>query len=437
MTSMRTEAQRQRGRWVVAICFTAVVFDGYDLIVYGATLPSILAYKQWHMTPLLAGAIGSYAMVGMLVGTLLCGIITDLIGRRRMVLASIAWFSLFMGACAIAPDAQVFGAFRLLAGIGLGGVLPTAVALTVEFAPKDRRNFFNAMTCSGYSIGAIIASLLAIALLQDYGFRVMYAIGMLPLVLMVPLAWKILPESVEYLMAKGRTDEARRVAERFGLPVTMSASEPKGPTTAKGVFRLFRPPYVALLMVFAMACLIGQMLTYGLNTWLPQIMRTAGYPLGSALQFLVALSLGAIVGALVLSTVADRIGGRIVLIGGFLTAVLSLLLMSMNPPTAVLYLAVALAGVGANGTMVVLNGYAATRFAADVRASALGVMMGIGKLGAVLGPLAGGWVMAAHMGVEWSFYVFLIPAAVGVVVMFFDRGARTQPGTVREQAVQA
>ncbi|MEB3366409.1 MFS transporter [Saccharopolyspora mangrovi] len=436
MASVQSEAQRRRGLWVVAICFTAVVFDGYDLIVYGATLPSILAYEEWHMTPVLAGVIGSYALAGMLVGTLLCGLVTDLIGRRRMMLASIVWFSLFMGACAVAPNAQVFGLFRLLAGIGLGGVLPTAVALTVEFAPKDRRNFFNAMTCSGYSIGAILASLLAIALVQDYGFRVMYAIGTLPLVLLVPLAWKVLPESVEYLAAKGKTAEAHKVAERFGLPVSESATDPDTRTTAKGVLRLFRPPYVALLMVFAVACLIGQLLTYGLNTWLPQIMRTAGYPLGPALQFLVALSLGAIVGALVLSALADRVGGRIVLIGGFAIAVVSLLLMSMNPPTAALYLAVALAGVGANGTMVVLNGYAATQFAADVRASALGVMMGIGKLGAVLGPLVGGWVMAANVGVEWSFYAFLLPAAVGVVTMFFDRGAPRTSEAVREPVVE-
>jgi AAHS family benzoate transporter-like MFS transporter len=86
--------------------------------------------------------------------------------------------------------------------------------------------------------------------------------------------------------------------------------------------------------------------------------------------------------------------------------------------------------------MVVLNGYAATQFAADVRASALGVMMGIGKLGAVLGPLVGGWVMAANVGVEWSFYAFLLPAAVGVVTMFFDRRARMTSEAAREPVVK-
>lgn len=425
---------QQRGSLlVVALCFVTVVFDGYDLIVYGATVPSLLSYQAWGMTAIEAGVIGSFALAGMLVGALLSGVITDVLGRRRMMLVSITWFSLFMGGCALAPTADLFGLCRLLAGIGLGGVLPTAVALTVEFAPPTRRNFYNAIMNSGYSVGAIVASLLAIALLEPFGFRLLYAIGAVPLLIVVPVAWLWLPESPAYLMAKGRVDEAVRIARRFGLPDPAIPNGTAGAATSRAggtaLRRLFRPPHLRLLLAFSAACLIGQLLTYGLNTWLPQIMRGAGYPLGSALQFLLALSVGAIVGALVLSILADRIGGKPVTIAGFMMAVVSLVLMSMNPPTAVLYLAVALAGVGANGTMVVLNGYSATRFPAEVRASALGTMMGIGKLGGVLGPLVGGWVMAAGLGMAWSFYVFLVPAVIGVIAMLFDRTHGRNPST--------
>lgn len=434
---MSTGNHQQRGSLlVVALCFVTVVFDGYDLIVYGATVPSLLSYQEWGLTVVEAGVIGSFALAGMLIGALLSGVITDVLGRRRMMLVSVAWFSLFMGGCALAPSSEVFGLCRLLAGLGLGGVLPTAVALTVEFAPPTRRNLYNAIMNSGYSVGAILASVLAIVLLEPLGFRMMYAIGAVPLLIVVPLAWLWLPESPAYLAAKGRSDEAARVARRFGLPDpgvsnrTAGVAAPRGGRAA--LRQLFRPPHLRLLLAFAAACLIGQLLTYGLNTWLPQIMRVAGYPLGSALQFLLALSVGAILGALVLSTLADRFGGKPITIAGFVIAVVSLLLMSVNPPTAVLYLAVALAGVGANGTMVVLNGYSATRFPTEVRASALGMMMGIGKLGGVLGPLVGGWVMAAGLGMAWSFYVFLVPAALGVVAMLFDRTRGREPSSVGE-----
>lgn len=430
---------QQRGSLlVVALCFVTVVFDGYDLIVYGATVPSLLAHEPWGMSPVDAGVIGSLALAGMLVGALLSGVITDVLGRRRMILVSVTWFSAFMIGCAVAPNPEFFGLCRLLAGLGLGGVLPTAVALTVEFAPPGRRNFFNAIMNSGYSVGAIVASSLAIVLLEPFGFRVMYAIGAAPLVLIVPLAWWWMPESPSYLVAKGRTAEAARIAHRFGLPppAEPAASAPPARRGA-ALRRLLRPPHLRLLAVFSMACLIGQLLTYGLNTWLPEIMRAAGYPLGSALQFLLALSIGAIIGALVLSTLADRIGGKPVMIAGFAAACVSLVLMRANPPIAVLYVAVALAGVGANGTMVVLNGYAATRFPTRVRASALGIMMGLGKFGGVLGPLVGGWVMASTLGFGWNFYVFLVPAAIGIVAMLFDRsGGGEQPDAFEDEPAE-
>lgn len=411
---------------VVAVCFAAVVFDGYDLVVYGATVPSLLDYRPWHMDPGMAGAIGSYALAGMLVGALLSGVVTDLIGRRRMMLASVSLFSVFMGACAVAPSPELFGVFRALAGIGLGGVLPTAVALTVEFAPTNRRNVTIALMNSGYSVGAILASVLAIALLRPAGFGVLYAIGAVPLVILVPVAWRWMPESPAYLAAKGDWEQARSLAERFGLPEPQTAETPQH----GGVRKLFRTPHLGLLLAFSVACLVGQILCYGLNTWLPEIMRNAGYPLGSSLQLLLALSMGAIVGALVLCAFADRVGGKPILILGFCIAVVSLLLLSTDPPRWLLYVGVALAGVGSNGTMIVLNGYSATRFDADVRGSALGTMMGIGKVGGVLAPLIGGWVVGAGLGMSWSFYVFVIPAAIGVLAVLFDRRRRAPAAVV-------
>ena len=105
-----------------------ILFDGYDLIVYGAVVPALLRYEPWGLTPTDAGLIGSYALIGMLVGALVAGAVTDLVGRRKVLLISVSWFSLTMAACALAPSAELFGLFRLLGGLGLGGVFPTAIA---------------------------------------------------------------------------------------------------------------------------------------------------------------------------------------------------------------------------------------------------------------------------------------------------------------------
>lgn len=435
MTAASTSPRTRSGTLVAVICCCAVIFDGYDLSVFATTIPALLEYEPWNLDEAQAGVIASYAFMGMLVGTLICGLATDLLGRRRMLMASMTWFSVFMGACAAAPSPELFGLFRFASGIGLGGLLPTALALTAEFAPRGRRNLFNALVSSGFSVGTIAASLIGLVVIEQWGFRPMFAIGVLPLVLLVPVAYFTLPESADFLHNKGKHEQARAVADRYGLPERTrpgTASEPPARLRDLG-----RRPLLSTAVVFALATLIGQLFIYGLSTWLPEIMRSAGYPLGSALSFLATMSLGAIAGATVMSWFADRVGARTVATWGFGIGVLSLVTMSLAPPTPVLYAAVALAGVGANGTAVILNGFIATWFPAAIRATALGSIMTVARLGGIIGPILGGFIAAANLPVAWSFYVFLIPAAIGIglVLLLPRRHADGAPlGTAREPA---
>src|SRR5882757_2272125 len=205
---------------VIALCAFAVTFDGYDLVVYGTTVPSLLA--DWHIGPAQAGAIGSYALIGMLVGALLAGTVTDIIGRRRILVLCMVWFSVCTALCAFAPNAEVFGLLRFVAGIGLGGLMPTAAALVVEYAPAGKHNLTYAAMQSGYAVGGILASALAISVIPALGWQVMYLIGAAP-VLAVPFALRWLPESLEYLVLRGRTDEAAALAMRLGVEVPVIA----------------------------------------------------------------------------------------------------------------------------------------------------------------------------------------------------------------------
>ena len=202
---------------VVAICFVTIVFDGYDLIVYGTVVPALLEHGDWNLTTVGAGFIGSLALIGMLFGALTVGTITDIVGRRKIMFFCISWFSIAMGLCAIAPSPELLGLFRFIAGLGLGGVIPTAIALTIEYSPPHKRSLTNALMFSGYSVGGILAALLAIPLLPAFGWRVMFAIGLAPLVLILPLAYKFLPESVSFLLANNRREEAEALAA-VGLP---------------------------------------------------------------------------------------------------------------------------------------------------------------------------------------------------------------------------
>jgi AAHS family benzoate transporter-like MFS transporter len=411
------------GLVVVAVCFLTIVCDGYDLIVYGSVVPSLLAEPGWGIGPAQAGAIGSYALAGMLLGALTAGAVTDRIGRRRIVLVGIAWFSAAMALCALAPSPEMLGLFRFVAGLGLGGVMPSAIALTVEYAPRGRRQLYNALMFAGYSVGGVLAAVLALALVAEQGWRVMFWVGASPIVLVLPLAAAFLPESAGHLLARGRREEAEALAARYGAVLDTGPD----PAAAAGPRVLFGPRYLGATLLFGAASFCGLLLVYGLNTWLPQIMREAGYPLGSTLQFLLVLNVGAIVGAVGASALADRFGPKPVTAVAFLCATACLLLLSQRLDTAVLLLAVAVAGLGSVGTQILVNGYIAVHYPAAVRATALGWALGVGRAGAIVGPLFGGWVLASGFGFAWNFYGFAVPALVGAaLIALVPRGRREE-----------
>jgi AAHS family benzoate transporter-like MFS transporter len=437
--SATSQSPGLRGRTlgiVIAICSLSITFDGYDLVVYGTTIPSLL--KHWGISPAEAGAIGSYALIGMLIGALLIGTVADYIGRRRALIGCLVWFSVFMAVAAAAPSPGVFGLVRFLCGIGLGGLMPTVAALVIEYAPKGRGTFTYVLMQSGYALGGILAASLGIALIPAVGWQVMYLIGAAPLVLVVPLAWKFVPESLEYLVSRGRHDEARALAAKLDLPPTAFGAAPAA-DRSRGPQKLFVGGYSLGTILFWMATFCALLLVYGLNTWLPQIMRQAGYPLGSALSFLLVFNLGSIVGSLIGGRVADRTGTKPVIVVSFALAALGVAALSAEPATVLIYVLLALGGYGTIGTQNLLNSYVTSYYPGTVRATGIGWSLGVGRLGGILGPSIGGLILGSSLGLDWNFYFFGAIAVVGALVVAFvprspllgarQRAAATAPGT--------
>ena len=220
---------------VLAICGITVVADGYDVVVYGAVIPSLLHEPGWGLTPAGAGLIGSFALVGMLIGATTVGTLTDTLGRRKMLIGCLIWFSVMTGLCATATSPEVFGLFRFLAGLGLGGVLPTASALVGEYSHPKTRNLVFAILFSGFPVGGIIAALTGIFVLPRYGWQTMFLLGLLPLVLVLPLAIRFLPESITFLRAKGRHAEADRIADRWNITADDAQQGAPAPGRARPV----------------------------------------------------------------------------------------------------------------------------------------------------------------------------------------------------------
>lgn len=398
---------------VFLICWLGLMADGYDLYVYGATLPGFIGREPWNVTPATAGAVGSLALLGMLLGSLVAGTLTDRLGRRRLFIGALTLFSLAMLACAFAPNFAVFAGLRFIACAGVGGLLPTAVALTNEFADVRRKSIVLGLVLTGPAIGTLLAATAALNLVQPYGVRPVYALGAASL-LLVPFALRLLPESPAYLRVAGRSAEAATVAQRYGLAV---------PTQSAGVTAASRGSVGALLRDGNLAptagmwtiCLLSLLSMFGLTTWLPQIMTQAGFATGSAIFFLLIYSVGALVGTVVAAVIVQRTAPKVMVVVGFVSAASALLVASQASSPAVLTATILVAGFGGMGTQNMINDHVAQYYPSAVRATGLGWALAVGRVGAIIGPSYGAWAITVGGGLQFAAIAFAVPAVLGAV----------------------
>lgn len=411
---MNSNAPRKSLYVIFLLCWLGLLADGYDLYVYGATLPGLIGHPPFNVTPPAAGAVGSIALVGMLLGSLIVGTLTDRLGRRRIFVGALGVFSLAMLACSAAPNWELFAAFRFVACFGVGGLLPTAVALTNEFAPSGRKSLVLGSVLTGPAVGTVAASLSSLSLLESAGFRPVYAIGAAGL-LLVPFAWFMLPESPSFLRIRLRAAEAQAVEAAYGLPRTAEA--PSSTARVSPTRALFASGKAGTTLLLWAITVLSLLTIFGVSTWLPQIMRTAGFGVGSSVSFLLAYSMGAVVGTVLASLASQKFGPRPLVIVGFVSAAAALLLMSGNPPAVFMTLLASVAGFGGLGTQNMINDYIAQFYPSATRATGLGWALAVGRLGAIAGPAYGAMLVGFGGGVPVAAMAFAAPALLGAALM--------------------
>ncbi|GAB3202195.1 aromatic acid/H+ symport family MFS transporter [Geodermatophilus arenarius] len=413
--------------WVAPLCWIAVLLDGFDLVVVGTVVPTLQEPEEFGLTGTGATAVITVGLVGMMIGALTIGTLTDLVGRRKALIGAVASFSLFTLLCAFAPNEVVFGLLRFLAGLGLGGCLPTAIAMVNEFTRAGRSGRATTTIMTGYHVGAVATAALAIPVIPSLGWRWMFVIGAAPALVLVPLMLARLPESASFLQAAGRRAEAEEVARRHGLELESTPGPaPAGATAgaASTVRSLFTGGFARNTVALGVTSFMGLLLVYGLNNWLPTIMREAGYDLGDSLAFLLVLNIGAIVGLLVAGTVADRIGARTAGMIWFASGALFLALLSVELPTAGLYLMCFLTGCFVFSAQVLVYAFTSANHPPAVRATALGWSAGAGRIGAIVGPVVTGALVTAGIAFPWGFYVFAVVGALGALALSVTRTRR-------------
>jgi MFS family permease len=400
---MATEATSLGSRRaVLPLCWAAVLLDGFDLVVLGTVIPVLLKNKIFGLTPPTATAIATTGLIGMTIGAMTIGTVTDYLGRRRVMIFAVTVFSVFTVAVAFSTSAFTFGLFRFLAGLGLGGCLPTAITLVTEFARKGKASSAATSVMTGYHVGAVLTALLGLLVLgKGHSWTWMFIIGGIPGLVVAPLMWRFLPESEVFLEQKAH---ARTAAGR--------AAPAQNP-----VLGLFRDGLARPTIGFWVSSFLGLILVYGLNTWLPELMVKAGYDLKVGLGLLLILNIGAILGLIIAGQVANRIGVRTATLAWFVVAALLLVVLSIKMPSIPLYVAVLATGTFVFSAQVLIYAFVGQVYPAAGRATGLGWTAGVGRIGAIVGPIIIGALLTGNNGYPWGFYVFAGVAALAVAMV--------------------
>ena len=424
---------------ITTLCWLALLLDGFDLVVLGVAIPSMMEDTRWDFGAAEATLVSTSGLVGMMLGALVISFLTDKFGRRRVMMMAVALFSLFTLGLASTTNITLFALLRFLAGAGLGGALPTGISLVTEFRGVTKSGSASTILMTGYHVGAVATALLGILMIEPLGWHSLFIAGAAPALVLLPAMYFLLPESPQYLMAAGRVEEARAIAADYNISLDdelgdKHAAEMENSGTMKVLLgATFRRNTLAIWGTSFM----GLLLVYGMNTWLPQIMRDADYDLGNSLAFLMVLNIGAVVGLLISGKIADQVSPRKTSLVWFIASAVFLALLAVKLPLIALYVMIFLTGIFVFSSQVLVYGFVGENHPASVRASAMGLSAGVGRLGAISGPMLGGLLVAQGLAYPWGFFAFAIVGLLGAVIFSASRTLKTRPETTKASAPES
>jgi AAHS family 4-hydroxybenzoate transporter-like MFS transporter len=405
---------------VAVLCAFALLVDGFDTMAIGYVAPALI--KTWGidraaMTPAFAAG-----QIGLMVGSMVIGPLADRLGRRPVMIFCCVAFGLLSLMTMSVTSITGLIVLRLLTGVGLGGAMPNALALTSEYVPSRIRITVTMIMFCGFSIGAALGGLVVARLIAVHGWQVVFLVGgIIPLVLAAVLAW-LLPESLRYLAASGR--HPRRLA-KYVRRIAPDA-DPAGVATyvvndrkvsGSVVRELFAEGRTRMTLLLWTITLMGLLDLNLLSNWLPTMLRDSGLRLETAATITIGYQLGGTLGTLLLGRFVDRHPPFLVLVVTYLIAFVSIFFVGLaGSSIALLGVLVFVAGFCVIGGISASDALVATCYPTGVRVTGLGWAIGVGRFGAILGPTIGGLALAMN----WSAASF---SAIGALPMLGSAAA--------------
>jgi MFS transporter, AAHS family, 4-hydroxybenzoate transporter len=391
-------------------CAAVLFLDGFDTQAMGYVAPALA--KEWGLSKAALGPVFSAGLFGLMIGALVLGPLADRVGRKTIIILSTLAFGIGALATAAVQDVTTLLVIRFLTGLGLGGAMPNAIAMTSEFNPQRRRATMVMIMFCGFSVGAALGGMLAAGLIPYLGWRSVFVVGGIAPLIMVPILALKLPESVRFLALHGNAPA--RVAELLGRisPRTAFASDARfviNETHLAGlpVTHLFREGRAATTLLLWVVFFMSLLDLYFLSNWLPTVLNDLGASVSEAVAIGSMLQVGGVVGTFALGSLIDRFSFRALALVYF-GAVFAIGAIGQLSHSAVLVtIAIFAAGFCIVGGQIAANALAAAFYPTSVKATGVGWALGIGRIGSIVGPVVGGVLLEQ----KWSAAAVFMAAA--------------------------
>lgn len=417
-----------RFQWgIVAVMIALNALDGFDVLSISFASPGIAA--DWGIDRAALGFVLAMELFGMAVGSIVLGGVADRIGRRATILGCLAVMAFGMFGAATAGDVVILSIWRIITGLGIGGTLAATNAAVAEAANARRRALCVVLMATGYPLGSIIGGTISAMLLRSYDWPAVFLFGGIVTLVAIPLVlWRV-PESIAFLMHRrppGALEQINRTLARMGHPpvATLPEAEPEAPGAP--FMRIFSPGMARLSILLAFAYFTHMLTFYFIIKWIPKIVTDMGFPPAEGAGVLVWSSVGGAIGCLIFGLLTQRVRLLpLTLVTMLLSASFVAMFGQASGDLRSLSLAAAAAGMFSNAGVVALFAIVAQSFPASLRATATGFVIGTGRGGSALAPVAAGFLFAGGYPLSSVAPLMALGSILALIALLFTRRAAT------------
>lgn len=404
---------------VIAIMVGLNALDGFDVLSISFASPGIAA--AWHVDRAALGFVLSIELIGMSAGSFLLGGLADVVGRRSTILICLCVMALGMFGASSAHGIVTLSLWRIVTGLGIGGMLASTNAAVAEVSNAHRRHLAVVLMAGGYPVGAIIGGSISGMLLKHYDWPIVFQFGAVVSLLFIPLAAWRAPESISFLVQRGGAAALAKVnatLARMGHAAIKALPPPLERAPSFPIAGLFAPALIRSTIFLTIAYLAHIMTFYFILKWIPKIVVDMGFAPSSAAGVLVWANVGGAAGSLLLGLLTARIALSHLAIGAMLISVLLVVLFGrVGGSLSNLALIAGFAGFFTNAGVVSLYALIAREFPVAVRASATGFVIAVGRGGSALAPAAAGLLFAAGYGLPSVAMLMAMGSLVGAAAI--------------------